>query len=93
MAVKVTQALLEVAVASTGGPGAIVTQLVYESVYPILSYSPTSVTGAGVTRLVAEVMFMHIIRAMVAHEVLEVAFADTTDVSSGTGTKSFGYAT
>ena len=76
-----------------------VTQFVVEALVPVISYSPTTVTGAGVTKFVTEALVLDSgMDARVTQFVVEalVSATDQTNPSppspGGSGPTSFGYA-
>lgn len=65
--------------------GARVTQVVAEVAIPIISRSPTTVTGAGVTQVVVEAALRTPGIVRVSQVILEAAFKDDGTPGQGTG--------
>lgn len=85
MSVKVTQTLTE-AIVLRDSPPAFVTQTVVEVIIPVVSRSPTTPTGAGVTQALAEIITLPDSSARVTQTVVEVIVVDTSTFGQpGTG--------
>jgi hypothetical protein len=63
---------------------AIISQTVLEAIVPTIAYSPTTVTGAGVTQHVVETLVLRVdVGAVVSQNIVEVLFAANADGSHG----------